>query len=121
MLPLQGVRRRDLAGRADAALHAFVLDESLDNRRIALRDAFYGEYLRAVTKRREVDARADRDVVYDDCAGATDTDGTALLRPGEPRGADHVEEDRVGLDLELPLLVVQNELDVQDVLSFKAR
>src|SRR5580698_6545819 len=81
MLLLQCVRRDDLAGRADAALHPLVLDEGLDDGRIALRDAFDGEYLRAVTKRGEVDARADRDVVHNDGASATDADGTALLRP----------------------------------------
>src|SRR5665213_1322435 len=106
MLPFQGVGRCHLARRRDAALHPLVFDERLDHRGIALRDAFDREHVRAVTERREVDARAHGEAVDHDGAGPTDADRTALLRPRQTSGADDVEQQRIGLDLELALGVV---------------
>src|SRR3990172_1426291 len=114
----EGLGGDDLAGSADAALEAAVLDEGLLDRVevILAADALDCREVGAVGLDGQRDAGGDDAAVHEDGAGAADADAAGLFGAGEAEVvAEEVDEGAAGGDAGLVGPVVDREADVMEV------
>src|SRR5262249_6557920 len=117
----QGGGHDQLPGGAGAALEPLVLDERLDQVRLAPGDALRGPHLCPLGAPCEVDAGADRIAIDQHCAGPADANPTAFPGAPEPTPTDEVEEQGAAWCFRFELFPVEEEGQPHDTSSERSR